>query len=195
MATHKLKLQTVLTGGIASGKSTVSKMLAKRGIIVIDADELAHGALANSVSEVEEIFGAEYVVDGAPDRARLGKLIFADKAARARLEELLHPKIYHLIECKVKECKGRYVVDIPLYYETGARYEAETVAVVYASREQQLERLMRRNHLTRDEALMRLDAQMDIAKKREMADIVIDNTMDEAHLADEVERFVGLIGG
>ncbi len=179
-----------LTGGIASGKSTACNLLRLYGLRVIDADAIAREALQAEAGRVAEIFGDRYVVDGKIDRKALGALVFSDSEARKRLEELLHPKIRDEIVRQSEEqdrLGGPYIVDIPLFFETGA-YPIERVVVVYAPREIQKRRLMEREGLSEAEAEARLCAQMDIEEKKRRATYVIDNSGNLKDLQRECER-------
>ncbi len=179
-----------LTGGIASGKSTACNLLRLYGLRVIDADAIAREALQAEAGRVAEIFGDRYVVDGKIDRKALGALVFSDSEARKRLEELLHPKIREEIVRQSEEqdrLGGPYIVDIPLFFETGA-YPIERVVVVYAPREIQKRRLMEREGLSEAEAEARLGAQMDIEEKKRRATYVIDNSGNLKDLQRECER-------
>jgi len=186
------KYAVALTGSISTGKSTVASLLKLHGLQAIDADAVAHEQLRKNSAEVVKLFGAEYVNGKEVDRKKLGKLIFSDKIAKKSLEELLHPKIRDVILQRSKrfeKLKFPYLIDIPLFFETSA-YEIEHVAVVYASRSIQLERIIKRDRMTQIEAELRIDAQMDIELKKKKADWVIDNCGDLVHLQDECEKFV-----
>ncbi len=180
----------VLTGGIATGKSTAAEMFRARGFALIDADTVAHEMLAARAQEVAQMFGSHLLKDGEIDRSALGQIVFADAASREKLERLLHPLIEAEItrQARQLDAGGRpYLIDIPLFYEREA-YPIEPVIVVYAPRALQIERLMARNGLSETEALQRLDAQMDIEAKKARATWVIDNTADRKHLQDECAR-------
>ncbi len=179
-----------LTGGIASGKSTACNLLRLYGLRVIDADAIAREILQAEADRIAEIFGDRYVVDGKVDRKALGALVFSDKDARRELERLLHPKIREEIVRRSEEqdrLGGPYIVDIPLFFETGA-YPIDKVIVVYAPREIQKRRLMEREGLSEDEVEARLDAQMDIEEKRRRATYIIDNSGNLKDLQRECER-------
>jgi len=179
-----------LTGGIASGKSTVCNLLRLYGLRIIDADAIARQMLDSESDAVSKLFGKEYIVDGKVDRKALGRLIFSDNDARKKLEELLHPKIRTEIERQSEEqdrLKGPYIVDIPLFFETG-NYPIEKVIVVYAPREIQKRRLIDREGLSDEEAEARLNAQIDIEEKKKLATWVIDNSKNLKHLQHETER-------
>ena len=179
-----------LTGGIATGKSTAASLLKLFGFRIIDADAIAHQILDQEAGAIATLFGPRYVVDGKVDRKALGRLVFADQEQRQRLEALLHPKIKErILELAAREegFKVPYFVDIPLFFERGDYPFAKSV-VVYAPKELQITRLMERNGLDYQEALQRIEAQMDIEKKRVLADYVVDNTKDLKHLQRQIEE-------
>ncbi len=187
----------VLTGGIATGKSTVANLLKLHGFSIIDADKIAHKVLDQNANKIAELFGESFVEDGSVDRKALGKLIFSDKDAKKRLEALLHPQIREEIKAQAKlfEEKGLpYIVDIPLFFETKG-YEIDEVLVVYATPAMQKMRLIEREGYSEDEADSRINAQLPIDEKRDLASFVIDNTKDLRHLQREVERFLEYIRG
>ncbi len=181
----------VLTGGIATGKSTAAALLRLLGFRIIDADAIAHEMLDREAAQIAELFGRDCLdAEGRVDRKVLGARVFADPARRKRLEALLHPPIRREIarESQEQERLGRpYLIDIPLFYETGD-YPIEKVAVVYAPRSLQLERLMKREGLGEEEAELRLQAQLDIEAKRRRATWVLDNSGDLKQLQHECER-------
>lgn len=179
-----------LTGGIATGKSTVVSLLKQSGFRVIDADRIAHDILDEQHQKIAEMFGEGFVYQDKVDRKLLGSVVFSDPVKRKELEALLHPLIYDRIsEASVKLDKRTepYIVDIPLFYE-GGRYAIENVIVVYASRAQQIERLMERDEYSREEALARIESQIDIQAKRDNATHVIDNSGNLKQLEFETER-------
>lgn len=179
-----------LTGGIATGKSTVSEIFKSYGVAVIDTDTVAHQVLDKQRDQIAELFGVEYIQGGVVDRKSLGALVFRDHEAKAKLEALVHPLIRQEI-IRQSEALDRlgavYLVDVPLFYETN-RYPIERVIVVYAPRAIQLERLMKRNGWTREEAEQRIDAQMDIETKRDRATYLIDNSGDLHALQSECDK-------
>ncbi len=191
------KHAVALTGGIASGKSTVASKLKEAGFKVIDADKIAHDILDEEHQAIATLFGSAFVKNQKVDRQQLGAEVFADPKKREALESLLHPLIYTRIAEKSaildKEAKP-YIVDIPLFYE-GGRYEIDSVIVVYANRVQQCERLMLRDGFSKEEADSRLASQMDIEEKRRKADYVIDNSGGLTQLKTETARVVNEILG
>ncbi len=184
------KNAVVLTGGIATGKSSVAKIFASLGYVIIDADTIAHEILNVQQHAITEIFGKRFVVSGTVDRKALGALVFADSAQRKKLEALLHPLIRQEIERRAKEEEQHrkpYLVDIPLFFESG-QYPIEKTVVVYATEQQQLERLVSREGYGKEEALARIQAQMSIEQKRTLGQYVIDNSGTLTQLQKECER-------
>jgi len=186
------KYAIALTGGIATGKSTVASLLALNGMRVIDADTISHEILDTSVEWVRETFGDEYIDGSKPNRSKLGSLIFANNEKKRVLEEYLHPKIRDEIEkrsIKQDSFKFPYLIDIPLFFENNS-YDIKDSVVVYTPKEIQLERFMKRNGYAKDESLRRINSQMSIEEKKNRASWVIDNSKDLKHLQNEVEEFV-----
>jgi dephospho-CoA kinase len=191
------KYAYALTGGIATGKSSVIELLKRSGFRVIDADKVAHEVLDEQHQKISEIFGEHFVKEGKVDRKLLGSMVFSDPQKRKVLESLLHPVIYTKISALSDTLDKRaepYIVDIPLFYE-GGRYAIENVIVVYASQTQQLERLMQRDSYSKEEALARIGSQIDIREKRDNATHVIDNSGNLKQLEFETERIKNEILG
>jgi dephospho-CoA kinase len=169
-----------LTGGIATGKSTVVRRLRAAGIPVVDADVLAREAVGRGTPALAAIvrrFGAGVVTpDGSLDRARLGEIVFQDDAARRDLEAIVHPQVRHLIDeffAQLPDGTAFAVADIPLLYETGRENDFEQVIVVACARPTQVERVIARDGLTREDAERRVAAQWPIEDKVARADHVI----------------------
>jgi len=184
-----------LTGGIATGKSTVASLLGLNGLRIIDADTIAHRILDENSGWVSERFGSEFVKNGKVDRPSLGKIVFADAQAKKELENFLHPKIRAAIEEeseKQDRLKYPYLIDIPLFFET-ASYPIKNSVVVYTPKILQLERFMKRNGFSEEESLRRIENQMDIEEKKARATWVIDNSLNLKHLQKECEHFVETI--
>ncbi|MDR2099670.1 MAG: dephospho-CoA kinase [Campylobacteraceae bacterium] len=186
----------VLTGGIASGKSSVGKIALEHGFELIDADKTAHEILDKKADKIAEIFGDEFIEDGRVQRKKLGALVFNDKKKMEALERILHDDIYKAIEQKATQFKKQnklFIVDIPLFFEKKGVYKSALCAVVYTPKNEQIKRMMQRDRLSKEEAETRLVAQIDIEQKKAMADIVIDNSKDLAHLQKEVEKFINFL--
>ncbi|RLA76007.1 MAG: dephospho-CoA kinase [Epsilonproteobacteria bacterium] len=184
-----------LTGGIATGKSTVASLMALNGMRVIDADSISHEILDNSSAWVGETFGEEYIRNSKVDRTSLGNMIFSNQELKKTLEDFLHPKIRAEIEkqsIKQDEFKFPYLIDIPLFFENGA-YNIKDSVVVYTPKDIQLERFIKRNAYSQEESLKRVASQMPIDEKKERATWVIDNSKNLKHLQQECEDFVAII--
>jgi dephospho-CoA kinase len=181
-----------LTGGIGTGKSTVSSILRRQGAFVVDADALAHAVLAPGTPAVDEVARAfpGVVRDGVVDRARLAELVFEDPASREVLNAIVHPRVRHLMREALEEAvlAGHEVavLDVPLLIEGGLHNQVDEVWVVYADEAEQVRRIMERNHVDRETAYRRIRAQMPIDEKVKFADVVIDNRGDLASLERQV---------
>jgi dephospho-coA kinase len=185
----------VITGSIASGKSTVVNLLKERGFSVIDADLIAHEQLEICKREIVEVFGKQILDEtGRIDRKKLGDTVFNELKKLKNLEQILHPKIKAEILSQASQLErlgGIYFVDIPLFFEKKDRYdEFKNVAVIYAPKELLLSRLMSRNALSLNESKARVELQMDIEQKKKMAKFVIDNSSDRENLQLELEKFL-----
>jgi dephospho-CoA kinase len=188
-----------VTGGIATGKSTVDALLVVHGAEVIDADELAREVVAPgepALAEVARRFGAAILQPGGTlDRARLGAVVFADPVARRDLEAITHPRITTLMQERIAQALAGaaplVAVDIPLLYENGRESLFEGVLVVYAPQEVQVRRMFERNGLDAAAATQRLAAQLPIDEKRGRATWVIDNSGDLETTAAAVDTWWG----
>lgn len=174
-----------ITGNIASGKSTVAKELARRGAIVVDADQLAREVVASGSSALKKMvktFGTEILKkDGELDRDKLGQMVFADVKVRAMLNRIVHPEIAKKSIERLQELKQRtdiplIVYEAPLLFEVGAEGRVDQVLVVKIDPQEQLKRLLDRNGLSEVAAKQRMAAQMPQQKKITRADFVVDNS-------------------
>lgn len=184
-----------LTGGIATGKSTVSAYLKKKGFPIVDADIAARKAVekgSDGLKQIVATFGeAILTVDQSLDRAKLGAIIFSDSEKREQLNQIVHPIVRDIMEKEKNEAleTHQYVImDIPLLFENQLQQTVDEVWLVYTNKNIQLERLMHRNQLTQSEALKRIESQMPIDEKRNLADVVIENNLDLEHLYDQIDR-------
>jgi dephospho-CoA kinase len=172
-----------LTGGIASGKSTVSEMLKNWGIPVIDADIEARLAVEpgeEAYGQILNHFGKSILYeDGSINRARLGEIIFNNEGERMILNEIVHPAVRKRMAEKqeIAQSKGEsmIIMDIPLLFESELRSTVDRTLLVYVDEEIQLQRLMARNNYTKEEAVARIQSQMPLIEKKKLADAVIDN--------------------
>ena len=189
-----------LTGGVASGKSTVAAILRELGAVVIDSDQLAREVVepgTPGLADVVKEFGDSVLADdGTLDRAALGAIVFADQDARRRLEGILHPLIrQRAAEIEATAEPGAVVVhDIPLLVETGQAGQFEAVLVVDVPVETQVERLLSDRGWSRDDAEARVAAQATREERRAAATYLIDNTGTREDLRDRVtEVFTHLV--
>lgn len=186
-----------LTGGIASGKSTVARMFAGRGAMILDADAVARELVVAGEPALEEIaarFGPGVMApDGSLDRPALGSLIFSDRRARADLDAILHPRVFFELRQRIgrQPPEALQVVEAALLVETAARADdelnLEALIVVECEVEQQVSRAMSQRGLSEAEARARVDAQASPARRRAAADHVIDNSGSLAQLARAFE--------
>jgi dephospho-CoA kinase len=195
-----MMLKIGLTGGIATGKSYVLDQFRRRGVAVLDADQLAHGVMAagtEATAAISARFGAAVLAgDGSVDRAKLGPIVFADATARRELEAIVHPAVHRAIAAGVRafELMGDAIaiVDVPLLYEVGSEKDFDRVIVTECSAEKQLARLRERG-LTEEAARQRLAAQWPTEKKVARADYVVntDGTFeDTSRQVDKIYRVI-----
>jgi dephospho-CoA kinase len=172
-----------LTGGVATGKSVVVKEFKRLGAHLIEADEIARevtGPGTPAYTEIAGEFGRGVLKpDGTIDRRALGRIVFSDPARLRRLNEITHPEIIHEIEVRMERLKkkhpeGMIVVDAPLLIEVGLHKKMDKVVVVYADEKRQVERIIKRDGLSPEEAARRIRAQMPTKRKLDFADFVID---------------------
>ncbi|MEA3290482.1 MAG: dephospho-CoA kinase [Campylobacterota bacterium] len=187
---NNFKNAIALTGGIATGKSTVASLFMLHGFLTIDADQIAHKLLDENYKTIEELFGNQYIEDKKVLRKKLGDLIFNNEDEKLKLEQFIHPLIKEQIikEAAVFEQQNKpYLIDIPLFFEK-RNYDIKRSVVVYTPKEIQLQRLTKRDDISEDDAKSRISNQMDIEEKKKLADFIIDNSKDLKNLQDEVER-------
>jgi len=174
-----------LTGGIATGKSTVSAMLKKAGAVIIDADTIARAAVKKGLPAYREIvaqFGTAVLLpDGEIDRNVLGDIIFNDPQKKQLLNSIVHPQVSREIKRLLKQIEKTHpnsvtILDIPLLIEADMHKGLSVVMVVYAPQHLQVSRLMQRDHISEASALARVRSQMPIEEKKKQATIIIDNS-------------------
>lgn len=184
-----------LTGGVATGKSTVARIFQRCGAVIIDADELARAVVQPDKPAWREIVRtfrkAILKADRTIDRQALGAIVFHDKKKLRRLEQIVHPRVareqQRLTRIAAKKNPNALVVyDVPLLFEAGIDKRVDKTIVVTADQDTQIARLKKRNGLTRAEALRRIKSQMPLAKKERLADVVLDGTMRRSKLAYQV---------
>jgi len=195
MKNNTFKNAIALTGGIATGKSTVCNLLSIRRFFIIDADKIAHKLLDENSTKIEKLFGKKYVKDNKVLRKELGKIIFSNEKNKLKLEALLHPLIFEEIskQTKIYEKQNKpYIIDIPLFFEK-MHYPITKSLLVYTPKDLQIKRLMKRDNIDENEAKLKISNQMDIEDKKVLASFIIDNSKDLKHLENEVEIFVSKI--
>ncbi|WP_150284965.1 dephospho-CoA kinase [Rummeliibacillus sp. TYF-LIM-RU47] len=175
-----------LTGSIASGKSTVAKMLEEVGLPIVDADLVARIVVepgTPTLEKISEVFGKEVLLENCElNREKLGEIIFHNPAKRVELNSIMHPAIRQEMLRQRDELteagEPHIVMDIPLLFESHLQHFVEKILVVSVTEENQLNRLMERNHLSKEEALARIATQLPLSEKEKGADAVIYNNRD-----------------
>ena len=185
-----------ITGNIAAGKSTISKELARRGAVVVDADQLARDVVesgSSALKKIVKLFGTKVLQkDGDLDRDRLGQMVFADVKVRAMLNRIIHPEIAKKSIEQLQKLKKRtdiplIVYEAPLLFEVGAETRVDKVLVVKIDPEEQLKRLRARDGSDEAAAQQRIAAQMPQQKKIARADFVIDNSGSIAETLKQID--------
>ena len=196
-----------LTGGIASGKSTVSGELSRQGVPIFDADQNARDAVAKGskgLAMVVEAFGNEYLtVEGELNRPKVSELVFRDKQALKTLEGILHKIVWEnaegFLQAQREQGAKLAVLDVPLLIETGWHKQVDKVWLVAVSRQQQIERAMLRSGMTEAEVVARINSQMALEEKRKYADVVLDNSgsleQTLAQVQGELKKLLGDASG
>ena len=192
-----------LTGGVATGKSTVAKMFQQCGAVVIDADELAREVVKPGKPawrEIVALFGKTMLnQDRSLNRQALGNIVFHNLKKRRQLEHIIHPRVAREQARLTKQAARKdphavVIYDVPLLFEAGIDTRMEKTIVVTADRETQITRLRKRNGLSRAESIRRIRTQMALSKKVRLADIVIDGTLPRRDAMKAVRGiFLGLL--
>lgn len=195
-----------LTGGIASGKSTVSNILREKGFKVIEADKIARKVVEEgkpAYKEITDFFGDSILnIDKSINRQALGDIVFSNKELLKQLNRITHPKIYAEIRRNIKNLCQKYetiFVDIPLLFEELENINKNNIYfhqvwLVYVDENIQVDRLMKRNGLGLEKALERIKLQIPLAKKMKMADIVIDNSKNIESLNNQIDDLIEGLG-
>lgn len=183
-----------LTGGIASGKSTVSALLSKEGIPVIDADQLSRRVVepgSRTMEKIRKVFGDDlFSPDGRLNREKMAQIIFSDEDKRQVLNEIVHPAVWKETEKGLWQLQREgfplAVLDAPLLIESGWQLRVESIWVVRSTLEQQVRRMQLRNGYSEKEAMSRISRQMPTAYQMNYADVVIDNSHSLEDTASQV---------
>ncbi|AZZ60272.1 dephospho-CoA kinase [Oenococcus sp. UCMA 16435] len=195
----KIKMKKIgLTGGTGSGKTTVSDIFRELGYTIIDADQVAREIVMPGRLELEEIknaFGLSVMKGASLNRKELGKIVFSDPKALKTLNSITHPSIRQLMQMRMEffENEGKIktlILDIPLLYEGGWQDEMDSVIVVNTDKKTQLRRLIMRDHISEQQAINRIAAQMPLEDKVSMADFVVNNSSDKTNLRECVLKFI-----
>lgn len=173
-----------LTGGIASGKSTVSAELRKQNIPIFDADEVSRNVVAKGSKGLELVvaaFGKEYLTEaGEMNRSKIAELVFSNKQALHTLEEIIHKTVWEAAEEFLATCRSKAVpiaiLDVPLLIECGWHEKVDVVWLVAIDKQQQIQRAMKRSGMSEAEVVARINAQMSLEEKKKHADVIIDNS-------------------
>lgn len=187
-----------LTGGIASGKSTVSNMLREKGFPIIDADIAARAVVEPgqpALQEIADLFGHDVLIsNGSLNREKLGSIIFHDETKRKQLNEIIHPAVraWMMAERDKAIEKGykTIIFDIPLLFESKLTWMVDRTVLIYVAPVIQLQRLMSRNGYTEEEACVRIRSQIPIEEKKELADEIIDNSGTREETAKQLEQWL-----
>jgi dephospho-CoA kinase len=184
-----------LTGGIATGKTTVGNFFREKGVYIIDADLIAREVVKKGMPAwgmIKEEFGDEILgEDGELDRKKLGSIVFSSKEKIQKLNSIVHPFVRERMMAEIERTismEKDILLDIPLLFENGIHQWLRPVILVYAPLEVQIERLMKRDGLSREECEKRIKAQMPIEEKKKLADYIIDNSSDISKTKRQVEE-------
>jgi dephospho-CoA kinase len=185
-----------LTGGIGSGKSTVSQFLTELGAVVIDADKVGHEALKPGTElwrEVVAAFGRQTLTpDGDIDREKLGEIAFSNPDSLVRLNRIMHPRLYEVVKAQIEECRrqgtGVVVLEAPLLIEAGWTSLVDKIWVTVASEATVLRRLQERTGLSEPESLARIRSQLASTERVRYADVTIDTDGELDELRARVEK-------
>lgn len=187
-----------LTGGIASGKSTVSLYLASLGMEIIDGDLLAREVLVlypEILTYLQDTYGDLIFQGGQLDRRALGRIIFQDEEKKRAYLDVIMPKIVEEARKRLKEAKGSFVVlDAALLFEEGLEKDVDITVTVFVPYEVQLERLLKRDGLTVSEAVSRIRSQMPLAEKKRRADHVVDNSGSREETYQQINEILKSLG-
>lgn len=181
-----------LTGGIATGKSTASAIFRASGIPVIDNDHIVHELWEHEkdmIKQVEDHFDVSIHTEG---RKRLANIIFSDETKRKELNAIVHPYVFKKIEQQKQQFEHELiiVIDMPLLFEVGYEHQCDEVCLVYVDIETQKRRLMMRDQLSIEDAMKRIQSQMSIEKKKELADVIFDNTQTIKDLEEQITSYI-----
>lgn len=183
-----------ITGGIASGKSTITNFLRKNQYEVIDADEISHNSLkkdGKAYQAVIDYFSEVILCDNQEiNRQKLGEIVFSNKEKLSKLNQIIHPIVYKEIENRLLDCNGVVFIDVPLLFETGFNKLCDYTVVIAVDLDEQIKRLRNRDGLSLSEAKARINAQMPLELKKEKASFVIDNNSSVDNTIEQLNKLL-----
>ncbi|MDD1618981.1 MAG: dephospho-CoA kinase [Methylococcaceae bacterium] len=190
-------LKIGLTGGIGCGKSTVARIFEQLKTPVIDADEIAHQLVAigqPALAQIQQDFGTRvFKPDGSLDRKKLSEIVFSDPKQKQKLESILHPLVYQFIQAKIKQLNTPYcIICIPLIFETNMTHLVDRILVVDCSVETQIKRVRKRDNMAIERIQSIIDSQVSRAFRKAHTNDLIDNSVTDDRLAEEVKKLHNL---
>jgi dephospho-CoA kinase len=190
-------LKIGLTGGIGCGKSTVARIFEQLKTPVIDADEIAHQLVAigqPALAQIQQDFGTRvFKQDGSLDRKKLSEIVFSDPKQKQKLESILHPLVYQFIQAKIKQLNTPYcIISIPLIFETNMTHLVDRILVVDCSVETQIKRVRKRDNMAIERIQSIIDSQVSRAFRKAHTNDLIDNSVTDDRLAEEVKKLHNL---
>jgi dephospho-CoA kinase len=190
-------LKIGLTGGIGCGKSTVARIFEQLKTPVIDADEIAHQLVAigqPALAQIQQDFGTRvFKQDGSLDRKKLSEIVFSDPKQKQKLESILHPLVYQSIQAKITQLNTPYcIICIPLIFETNMTHLVDRILVVDCSVETQIERVRKRDNMAIERIQSIIDSQVSRAFRKAHTNDLIDNSVTDDRLAEEVKKLHNL---
>lgn len=185
-----------LTGGIATGKSTVSRILKEKGFCIVDADIASRKAVEKDsvgLQQVKEVFGEEAIVNGEMNRQYVGSIVFNDQIMREKLNNIIHPIVRTIMDKEKEDALKRgenVIMDIPLLFENHLQNTVDETWLVYTNEDNQILRLKQRNQLSDEEAKARIHSQIPIDEKKDLADCIIDNNGSLEDLNNNIDALL-----
>ncbi|MDD3419065.1 MAG: dephospho-CoA kinase [Candidatus Gastranaerophilales bacterium] len=176
-----------LTGNIASGKSLVEEQFQSLGFDIIDADKIAHEVLVEKLNVLQNLFGKEIINQGQLSREKLAQIVFSNPSRKQKLESIIHPEVKRRIE-EFQKGKTISIASIPLLFEVGWEGDFDKVILVIAKDSTRQKRLMERSGLTKEQAKIRMNAQISQGDKINKADFVIDNNGSKEETFEQVKQ-------
>ncbi|SHJ69403.1 dephospho-CoA kinase [Hathewaya proteolytica DSM 3090] len=190
-----------LTGSIGSGKSSISSYLKDKGVCVIDADIISreiYEIYSDLVLKIREAFGCEYVENGVLNRKKMASLVFSQKDKKSMLESIVMPYIFHEIDLRMKSAENRgekcCVLDAPTLMENNLHEKMDYNILVYCNLEKEIERVMKRDGICRDDVLKRLACQLSVEEKMKKSDFILDNSFSLEDTYASLKKIFSEIG-